>query len=148
MKLFRSLVLVLLASFLSSEVGAQLTADPTVWTYEVKKTGENKYDLVFHLVLKNHFHIFSFKPGGDGLSPSPSFKFSKQQGLTLVGPTKEKGKLVTEVMLEDEPAFKYFNYKVDYTKSITVTNNIKVAGKNVYSVCDDKGCLPAVTKEY
>lgn len=150
MKLLRSLVLVLLAAVFSMEAGAQggITADPTVWKYEVKKTGENKYDLVFHLVLKNHFHIWSFKPGGDGGSLPPSFKFNKQKGLTLVGETKEKGKLVSEVMLEDEPAFKYFYDKVDYTQSITVTNNLKITGTHKYQVCNDNGCLQPVTKDF
>ena len=43
-----------------------MIADPTTWTYEVKKMSANEYQLIFHVSLKEGWHIWSLKPGGDG----------------------------------------------------------------------------------
>ena len=147
MKLFRSALLVFLISSIAFSANAEIIQDPTVWTFEVKKTGDNKYNLIFHLKIKDHWHIFSMKPGGDGSSSTPLFNFNKQKGLTLVGATTEKGKLKSEVMLEGEPAFNFYEDKVDYTQAVTVTGNVKITGKHTYQVCKES-CLAPVTKDF
>jgi thiol:disulfide interchange protein DsbD len=126
---------------------AQIIQDPTTWTYEVKKTGENKYQLIFHLKLEKDWHIFSFKPEGDGSSLPPEFTFKKQPGVTFHGPVKERGKIISKVMLEDEPAFKYFEDKVDYTQEVSVKGNVTITGIHEYQVCKEL-CLPPKKKPF
>ena len=50
-KIFRITSLVISCFLLAVGTNAQIIADPTTWSYEVKKTGENQYDLVFHLKI-------------------------------------------------------------------------------------------------
>jgi thiol:disulfide interchange protein DsbD len=126
---------------------AQIIPDPTTWTYEVKKVADKKYQLIFHLKLKEKWHIFSFEPGGDGTSLVPVFTFNKQAGVKFSGPVREKGKVKSEVMLEDEPAFNYFENNVDYTQDVTLEHNVTIAGVHEYQVCKET-CLPPKKKQF
>ena len=51
MKLMKYLLL-LIPLLLTARTYGQMTPDPTVWKYEVKKKGGHKYDLVFHMRIK------------------------------------------------------------------------------------------------
>ncbi|MBS1584535.1 MAG: thioredoxin family protein [Bacteroidetes bacterium] len=147
MRIVKSLWLLLISCLFAVSAFAQMTADPTTWTFEAKKKGNNNYDLIFHLKLQPHWHIWSFNPGGDGSLISPSFTFDKTGTLKLDGKTKEKGKLITE----DNPAVgivhMYLN-QVDYIQSVAVTGNGKITGKYKYQVCDTEKCLAAKTKPF
>jgi thiol:disulfide interchange protein DsbD len=127
---------------------AQPIGDPTTWTYEVRKTGENKYRLVFHLSLKPHWHIWALQPGGDGTSIPPKFTFDKNPDFRLVGSVKEKGKMRSREELPGEPLFNSYEGKVEYSQDITVTGNVKITGKKTYQVCDESQCLPPFTNAF
>lgn len=143
---FRLLIaLFLLGSFFAK---AEIVKDPTTWTYEVKKTGEGKYDLIFHLKLKEHWHIWSMNPGGDGLQIPPSFSFKKNAQYTLKGKTTEAGAKKTETMDGVDGPVSFFENKVDYTQSIEATNNQKISGTLEYQVCDESMCLPPTKKAF
>lgn len=127
---------------------AQIIADPTTWKYEVKSKGNNEYDLIFSLSLKEHWHIYAQKPGGDGMQIPPTFVFDKNDGITKVGSVKEKGKKVTEVMDGIDGAVHYYKDKVDFIQTVKVTGNTKVTGKHEYQVCDESMCLPPKKKSF
>lgn len=128
---------------------AQLIEDPTTWTYEAKKTGEGKYDLIFKLSLKPTWHIWSIKPGGDGYQVPPSFSFDKNSAVATVGSVKESGaKKHSGPMDGIDGDVNYFEGSVQWVQSVTVKNNVKITGKHEYQVCDDKMCLPPKKKSF
>jgi Disulphide bond corrector protein DsbC len=140
--------LVLIAATVSMPSFAQMIEDPTTWTYEVKKKTGNDYQLVFHLVLKSPWHIYSLKPGGDGYEIAPSFTFDKNTNLKLKGKLTEKGKPTTTAMDGIDGKVTYFSGTVDYVQDVTVTGKTKISGKHEYQVCNDKLCLPPKTKDF
>lgn len=141
--------LALLIAFCFSYSGfAQITEDPTTWTYEVKKKGDNLYELVFHLKLKEHWHIWSLNPGGDGLQIPPSFNFTKGNHYKTEGKIREKGRSITEEMDGVDGRVTYFKDGVDYTQMVRVSANGKISGKQRYQVCDESKCLAPVTKSF
>ncbi len=140
--------LVLIATAVSAPSFGQMIEDPTTWTYEVKKKTGNDYQLVFHLVLKNPWHIYSLKPGGDGYEIAPSFTFDKNANLKLKGKLTEKGKPTTTTMDGIDGKVTYFSGTVDYVQDVTVTGKTKISGKHEYQVCNDKLCLPPKTKDF
>jgi thiol:disulfide interchange protein len=147
-KFFKAISLFVFAIMLAPVTGAQIIADPTTWSYEAKKKGDNVYDIVIHLTLKEGWHIWSMKPGGDGFQIPPSFKFDKNDKISLIGKTTEKGKKITEVMDGVDGAVNYFKGTIDYTQTIKVTGNTKITGRHEYQVCDEKMCLPPKTKKF
>lgn len=138
-------ILLLCGIIPSHPATAQIIQDPTTWRYEVKKTGDNSYQLIFHLELKAHWHIWSLEPGGDGLQMPPEFSFEENATLTLSGGIKEQGKKISGEMEGVDGIVSYYADKVTYIQPVTVAANTVITGEHSYQVCDDKQCLPPKT---
>lgn len=133
--------------FINSSFG-QMIEDPTTWTYEVKKKSDNKYDLIFKLKLKEHWHIWSLNPGGDGLQIPPEFNFDKNPQAKFIGTIKENGKKVSEEMDGVDGIVNYYLNTVTYTQSVEVKQNTIIKGTYRYQVCDETQCLAPKTKPF
>jgi DsbC/DsbD-like thiol-disulfide interchange protein len=142
-------ILSLLSAFLFCVPSfAQMTNDPTTWKYELKKKSATEYQLVFHLELKEGWHIWSLHPGGDGYEIAPSFVFDKNPKVKLKGAVAEKGKPVTTKMEGIDGKVVYFSGKVDYVQDVTITGNTRITGKHTYQVCNNSMCLPPKDKDF
>lgn len=146
MKIFNYLFFAL--TVVSNVAFGQMTEDPTTWKYEVKKKGTGEYQLIFHLNLKDGWHIWSLKPGGDGYEIAPSFDFAANPKVKLKGKLAEKGKLTTLKMEGIEGKVNYMTGKVDYAQDVTVTGSTEIKGRHTYQVCNDRMCLPPKDREF
>ncbi len=144
--LFQSLF-ILSVLFTAGKTYAQIP-DPTTWTYSVKKTGANEYEIIFHLELKEGWHIWSMTPGGDGTLIAPSFTFDKNDKVQLKGSVKQTGKLITKEMEGIDGKVNYYSATVDYAQDIIVSAKTKLSGTHEYQVCNDKMCLPPKDKDF
>lgn len=148
MKFIKPILIVLAFVFSANTLFAQnMIADPSTWTFETKHVKDNHYQLIFHLKLKEGWHIWSLNPGGDGFQIVPSFKIKKNDAVIKLGAFKEKGNAITELMDGVDGKVTYFKNKVDYIAELEVNNNITLSGTYTYQVCDDKMCLPPATKK-
>jgi thiol:disulfide interchange protein len=147
---FRLFFLLAFAGIFCFQVGnaQDMVKDPTTWTYEAKKTGEHKYQLIFHLKLKQDWHIWSITPGGDGLLVPPSFNFSKAPGLKLIGGIREKGKLIKKEFPGTDGMTNSYETQVDFVQEAEVKDLAKIKGKHEYQVCDHQQCLRPTTKAF
>jgi thiol:disulfide interchange protein len=143
---FRLLLAFLLLGSISMQ--AQGFKNPAKWTYEVKKKGETKYDLIFHLKLDEHWHIWSLNPGGDGMEIPPTFKFKKNSSYTLLGKIKEQGNKISGEREGVDGIVHEFHDNVDYIQSIEVKSNQKITGTHEFQVCDESICLPPKTVDF
>ena len=148
MKFIKPILFVLAFVFSANTLFAQnMIADPSTWTFETKHVKDNHYQLIFHLKLKEGWHIWSLNPGGDGFQIVPSFKIKKNDAVIKLGSFKEKGNAITELMDGVDGKVTYFKSKVDYIAELEVNNNTTLSGTYTYQVCDDKMCLPPATKK-
>lgn len=148
MKFIKPILFVLAFVFSANTLFAQnMIADPSTWTFETKHVKDNHYQLIFHLKLKEGWHIWSLNPGGDGFQIVPSFKIKKNDAVIKLGSFKEKGNAITELMDGVDGKVTYFKNKVDYIAELEVNNNTTLSGTYTYQVCDDKMCLPPATKK-
>lgn len=148
MKFIKPILIVLAFVFSANTLFAQnMIADPSTWTFETKHVKDNHYQLIFHLKLKEGWHIWSLNPGGDGFQIVPSFKIKKNDAVIKLGAFKEKGNAITELMDGVDGKVTYFKNKVDYIAELEVNNNTTLSGTFKYQVCDDKMCLPPATKK-
>lgn len=149
MHILKKLLLLLLILINSATiVNAQIVKDPTTWTYEVKKVGDNKYDLIFHLKLKEHWHIWALNPAGDGLQLPPTFEFKSNSKYTKVGKIKEVGKMISDTMDGVDGKVNFFENKVDYVQTVEAHGNQKIGVTHSYQVCDESMCLPPKDRDY
>lgn len=144
----RVLLFAIAGLLFSVNLSAQKIEDPTKWTYEIKKTGDNTYQLIVHLKLQEHWHIWSMNPGGDGFQIPPSFEYDKNPKVQLIGKTAENGKKYTEEMDGVDGAVSYYKDKVDYVQEIKVTGNTDIKMKHEFQVCDDEKCLPPTIRKH
>jgi thiol:disulfide interchange protein DsbD len=134
---------------LTTNVHAQIVQDPASWKYEVKKVDDTTFNLIFHLKLDAPFHIFSLKPGGDGMQWPPEFKFDKQADMKLVGSVQEKGSNRFQGIMDGvDGEVVYFTKNVDYTQKVIVKTNLNITGKHAYQVCNESMCLATKTKPF
>lgn len=147
MSMLRSVMLLFVLLSFSTASMAQ-TANPAAWTYEVKKKSATEYQLIFHLDLKNGWHIWSLKPGGDGFQIVPSFSIDKNTKVQLKGEVKETGHATTSTMDGVEGKVTYLSGKIDYIQNVSVKGATRITGKHTYQICDDKQCLAPVDKDF
>jgi len=147
-KFLKAILFLLLSLFTANSLQAQMLKDDSKWTYEAKKISGDKYELIIHLTLSKEWHIWSLKPGGDGMEIPPTFEFAKNKLVNYVGSIKEKGKKATTVIDGIDGTLYLFRGKVDYIQSAIIKGNTKISGKLTYQICTDKGCLPAKDKSF
>lgn len=131
----------------SVQAYGQQIADPTDWTYELRKTASHTYELVFHVTLKDGWHIFSQDPGDEYLIP-PSFLFEKNEDVKLNGAVEEHGKIITAAFEGVDSPVRYFEGKADFVQLVQVNKPTEIIGTHEYQVCNDKICLPPVTRSF
>jgi len=142
MRVFKPALLFIFGLLYTAGLHAQMIKDESKWTFEAKKISGNQYELVVHLKLPPKWHIYAFKPGGDGSLISPEITFSKNSNITLNGSVKEKGKLISEKLEGIEGIVNMYKGSVDYVQLATVTANTIVKGTYSYQICNDEMCLP------
>jgi len=148
MKRLKAALVILLTLVVASNALAQIIQDNSKWTFEAKKKTGNQYELIVHLQLPEHWHIYSFKPGGDGSLLPPEIKFKKNDKVTISGAEKESGKLISEKLEGIDGIVNMYKGKVDYIQKATVSGNTKISGTYTYQICNDETCLPPTTKPF
>src|SRR5437762_1972729 len=123
MHFLRLLLATALVIFSFGTTNAQKINDPTTWTYEVKKTSDKHYQLIFHVRLKPDWHIWAQKPGGDGLLVPPSFTFNKSGVFKLVGKGKERGKLINKEYPGTDGITHSYEGAADFMQDVVVAGN-------------------------
>ena len=141
MKYFKFLA-VLLISLLSWQGYGQMLKDDSKWTFEAKKKSGDQYELIVHLKLPKDWHIYAFKPGGDGTLVPPVIKFKGNKNVKLVGPVKERGKLISGPLEGIDGIVNEYKGNVDYVQQATVSANTVVTGTYMYQICNEQACLP------
>lgn len=145
-KVLKAALLVWFSLFTALSVHAQMTPDNSKWTLEAKKINGDKYELILHLKLPAQWHIYSFKPGGDGMELPPTVQFAKNDKVKLSGEVKEKGKLLKEKLDGIDGIVNMYKGKVDYVQQATISGNTKITCNYSYQICNDQMCLPPTDK--
>lgn len=128
---------------------AQVVKSPVDWVVTTKKIADKTYEIKLTATMKNGWHIYSqFTPEG---GPLPTvISLSNNPLVTLSGTTKEIGKMEQRF----EPLFnvnvKQFSNKVEFVQVIKLKANVKTSVEVgvEFMTCDEKTCLPPVTKKF
>ena len=148
MKFVKYFFLLLPVCLITAPSFGQMIQDPTTWKYEVKKKSATEYQFIFHLEIKDKWHIWSINPGSDSMLIPTSFAFNDNKKIKLKGKVTEKGKITTTTMDGVDGKVSYLSDKVDYVQEVTIAGPCKVTGKLTYQTCNDKMCLPPKDKDF
>ena len=122
--------------------------EPAVWKSEIKKIGEDTYELIFNATIEDNWHVYSTKPYDDSdpsvIGPNPtSFRMDENDKIELVGSLQQLQEPQTSYDKVFEMDVAYFDHTAGFSQKIKVLDpsveNINVA--IVYQICDDAKCL-------
>jgi len=123
--------------------------NPVEWSASSKKISDKVYEVHLTANIDKGWHIYSQTTPEGGPIPT-SLTFTKNPLLTVEGKPKEIGKMEKH----HEPLFgvdvKQFSNTVDFVQLVKLKAPVKTS-VNVaveFMVCNDKECLPPVTKKF
>ena len=145
MKKIFSILAILCITFAAS---AQIQ-DPVDWSYSVKKVSTDTYTFTATANIEGDWHIYSQTTGKGGPIPT-KITFNKNPLITIVGETKEIGKV--KQVYDDlfKTTVRYIGETATYTQTLKVRGGLKtnISGTVSYNVCDDRQCLPPSKKTF
>ncbi len=139
----------LLFFFFSAVILQAQILNPVSWTTTSKKIKDKTYEVHITATLNKGWHIYSQSTPEGGPVPT-SISFSKNPLFNLEGKVKETGKLEKhheEIFGVD---VNQFSDKVDFIQVVKLKSPVKTSA-NIsveYMICNDRQCLPPVTKKF
>jgi len=114
--------------------------EPVKWNYYSKSIGDNQYELHFEAKIDFGWHLYSqFLPSEDGPDVATTFIY-QEDGIELVGETKEIGNLITDYDPNFEMDLNFYEEKVEFVQIIR-SDQESVSGELEYMVCDEMKCI-------
>jgi thiol:disulfide interchange protein DsbD len=123
--------------------------DPVDWSYSVKKLSADTYTFTATANIEGDWHIYSQTTGKGGPVPT-KINFKKNPLITVVGATKEAGKVKQVYDELFKTNVRYIGETATYTQTLKVRAGVKtnISGSVEYMVCDDRQCLPPSKKTF
>jgi DsbC/DsbD-like thiol-disulfide interchange protein len=123
--------------------------NPVKWVFTAKKINTGLYEVHLTATVDMGWHIYSQATPAGGPIPT-SIKFIKNPLITIVGATKEEGKLEEH----HEPLFgvsvRQYSDKVDFIQQVKVKGKVQTSltGSVEFITCNDRECLPPKTQDF
>lgn len=123
--------------------------DPVDWSYSVKKVSADTYTFTATANIEGDWHIYSQTTGKGGPVPT-KINFNKNPLVTIVGATKEIGKVKQVYDALFKTNVRFIGETATYTQTVKVRGGVKtnISGSVEYMVCDDRQCLPPSKKTF
>ena len=134
--------------FIAYAASAQIQ-DPVDWSYSVKKVSADTYTFTATANIEGDWHIYSQTTGKGGPVPT-KINFNKNPLVTVVGATKEIGKVKQVYDALFKTNVRFIGETATYTQIVKVRGGVKtnISGSVEYMVCDDRQCLPPSKKTF
>ena len=119
------------------------------WNSAAQKMDDGQYKVTITATIEQPWHIYSQNTPDGGPVPT-NFSFTKNPLLTLVGKTKETGKLETIHDKNFGVDVKSYSDKVVFTQIVKVKGNVKtnLSGQVEFMICNDHECLPPTNSKF
>ena len=132
--------------FIALTVNAQLSVglNPVSWSFSVKKTAEKTYEVRIKADMESGWHLFSQKQPDDAIAIPTSITFNSNPLITVVGSTKEDGKMEKYKDKRLGISANQYAGTVTFVQTIKLKANVNtnITGEIEFQTCDDKKCLP------
>jgi thiol:disulfide interchange protein DsbD len=142
----KKIVSITLALFTVAIANAQLSAvlNPVSWNFSVKKVSDKTYEIRMKANIESGWHLFSQTQPDDAIAIPTGISFNSNPLITVVGKTKEIGKLEKFKDKKLGISANQYSESVEFVQTIKLKANINtnISGEVEYQTCDDKKCLP------
>jgi DsbC/DsbD-like thiol-disulfide interchange protein len=117
--------------------------NPIHWSYGIKKTMQNHYEVHLLATIDNGWHIYAQKQPKGAIAVPTQIEFQAKKGIILVGLPAEIGK--KEKYTLQAVGITNYEYagKVDFVQKIEIETAVKeIKGSIVFQACTHEHCLP------
>ncbi len=140
-------ILVLFFLFAAALANAQ-ASKVVSWKYEIRKTTDHEYDLVFKALISADTHVYSQFIGDGGPIPT-SFSFNKNDNYTLVDSVVEKSKPIKVHDKMFDMDLLYFEDSALFVQHIKVVKPVdNITGSLKFMACQKNVCFPPSTLDF
>lgn len=124
--------------------------DPSTWSYVATRKFGNHFELFFKVKLATGWHVYALDPGGDESLVPPTFTFTPNSKVKMIGKMKEMAKPITEQVDGIDKPVHYFKESAVFVQEIEVPRGgpITITGSHEYQLCNDQICLPPKSKNF
>ncbi|MBL0145118.1 MAG: hypothetical protein IPP48_04545 [Chitinophagaceae bacterium] len=139
-------VLVLMSVFF---VNAQVQ-NPVQWSFTSKKIADKVYEVYLTATIQSGWHLYSQTQPKDAISIPTEITFNANPLVSLDGKAKEVGKIEFYQDKKLKISANQYSSKVVFVQKVKLKAKAKtnISGSVEYQTCDDKKCLPPVTKTF
>lgn len=120
---------------------AQNVNDIVKWHYSAEKAGNNTFEISLKATIKQGWHIYTAKPGGDGSQIPTEINFIRNPAVKLNGPAVPAGKVTSET-IDAVGTIHYYMNTVTYKQKVTADKNTVLKGYISFQTCNEQMCLP------
>jgi thiol:disulfide interchange protein DsbD len=144
----KKIITLFIVVFIALSAAGQIQ-DPVDWSYSVKKVSADTYTFTATANIEGDWHIYSQTTGKGGPVPT-KINFNKNPLVTVVGATKEIGKVKQVYDALFKTNVRFIGETATYTQTVKVRGGVKtnISGSVEYMVCDDRQCLPPSKKTF
>lgn len=135
-------VLTIIFFFIATLTSVAQILEPVKWSSEVKKTGEDTYDLIFNASIQDNWHLYTQNIPEGGPIPT-TFNFQNDdKKFELLG-TVSEGESHSSFDKIFEMELSYFDNTAQFVQKIKVLDpSLATINAGVdYQSCDDKQCI-------
>ena len=121
--------------------------DPVQWHHEVKKLGDQMYEIRLTAAIQKGWHIYTQHVPPRAIAFPTAIKLQKNPLISVKGKTEEKGRFelkredITEVQVGQYRESALFLQQISLKKAVKTV----IAGTIEYMACTDEMCLPTKT---
>jgi len=118
---------------------------PVKWSYGLKKLSKNLYELHLKASIENDWHVYSQVQPKNAIAQKTIIKFKENDGISLVGKTKELGKPEKFYDQKMDIGATQYEHTVDFVQIIRVKGKKpdSISGTITFQACKSTMCLPA-----
>jgi thiol:disulfide interchange protein DsbD len=116
--------------------------EPVKWKSEVKKTGDDTYDLIFNAEIQNNWHLYSQNLPEDGPIPTTFTFQNDDKKFELIGGVIE-GESHSSFDKIFEMELSYFDHTAQFVQKIKILDPLlsSISAGVDFQSCDDKQCI-------
>jgi thiol:disulfide interchange protein len=146
--MMKRLLLLSVILLFSGILPAQQVKEVIQWVATTQKTSDSTIKATITASMKEHWHIYTATPGGDGTQIPTVVKFDKNASLKPLGKMKIDGKAIAEEIKELEMTIHYYKNKVSYSQEFLVLDNTTLNASVNFQICDEEKCLQPTTEKF
>lgn len=123
-------------------------SNPVKWTFNIKKTSDDTYNIEAKASIDKGFHIWAIDPGGDGSLIPTSFTTEQLSNGKWISEWLETTNPKVETLDFIDGAIKWHEKQIIFYRTVKAASGTMLKGAVQYQTCNEMMCLPPAVENF